>query len=378
MAAEASRKRRRSADKGPPPMLSDELLSLDNEAGEGDAPEEVEELRRGRLSIHVGSKRDNPLDEASWDPETKAWEVVLPEDARAGVPGVSYGRLSEEELKRGIKARINAEPSRPNWLDFTPHPKLTSYRRPRMRRVNGKPIQPHYGVFGPDDRQVYYPSGYPWTCIGQIFVWEDFSNPNPQWSGSGVLIGGRVVLTAGHMCPWGSNNWAMRFVPAYYDGASTLGRGVASWVSDYQGFNIGHVSGWDMAVLRLYTPLGSMYGYFGAKVYNNDWEDGNYWTLAGYPAAVAGGSRPSRQMWFPIVDDDASFFADELEYYADATAGDSGGPVFGFWSEGPYAVGTHSGGEKITFLWWTIEDDNAAAAGLALVNLVKWARSNWT
>jgi hypothetical protein len=51
--------------------------------------------------------------------------------------------------------------------------------------------------------------------------------------------------------------------------------------------------------------------------------------------------------------------------------------VFGFWSGEPYAIGTASGGEKSEFLWWTIEDDNVAAGGAALVDLIRWARSNW-
>ena len=170
----------------------------------------------------------------------------------------------------------------------------------------------------------------------------------------------------------------MQFIPAYYDGSSVLGAGVSSWVSDYWGYDTNdQVSAWDMLVLRLYSPLGPAYGYFGAKTYSSSWEGGNYWTLAGYPGAIAGANRPSRQMWFPIVDDDTDGGADELEYYADQTAGDSGGPVFGFWSGWPYAIGTASGGEKTTFLWWTIEDDNAAAAGSAMVNLILWARSNW-
>jgi V8-like Glu-specific endopeptidase len=249
--------------------------------------------------------------------------------------------------------------------------------RPLLRTINGRLIRPHYGVFGTDDRQIYYPSGYPWTCIGRIFVWDDFSKPYPAWSGSGVLIGDRVVLTAGHMAPWGSSNWAMQFIPAYYDGASALGAGVASWVSDYWGYHTTSAPAWDMIVLRLYTPLGSTYGYFGAKTYSSAWEGGNYWTLAGYPGAIAGANRPSRQMWWPVVDDDGDGNADELEYYADATDGDSGGPVFGFWSGLPYAIGTHSGGEKITFLWWTIEDDNVGAGGAAMVDLVRWARGNW-
>jgi len=170
----------------------------------------------------------------------------------------------------------------------------------------------------------------------------------------------------------------MKFVPAYYDGASALGPGVSSWVSDAHGYN-DPVSAWDMAVLRLYTPLGSSYGYFGAKTYSDSWEGGNYWTLAGYPAAVANANRPSRQMWFPILDDDGSGSADEIEYEADSTPGDSGGPVFGFWNgeTWPSVVGTVSGGTKEYFLWWTTEDTNVGAGGNAMVSLIIWAKSNW-
>jgi V8-like Glu-specific endopeptidase len=290
--------------------------------------------------------------------------------------------MSPAQVVRGIKGRPSArqltEPFKPDWIDYTPHPKMSSASKPLMRRINGRPVDPHFGVFGADDRQVYYPSGYPWTCVGKLLVWDDFSKPSPAWLGSGVLIGGRVVLTAGHMAPWGSKNWAMQFVPAYYDGVSTLGAGASSWVSDYWGYNTNEqISAWDMIVLRLYTPLGNSFGYFGTKRYDSAWEGGNYWTLAGYPAAVAGTNRPSRQMWWPVLDDDSDGSADELEYEADATPGDSGGPVFGFWSGWPYAIGTHSGGEKSTFLWWTVEDTNIGCGGSALNSLVAWARSNW-
>ena len=165
------------------------------------------------------------------------WEFELPQGPGLGLPGRNAGRMAPAEVVRQIKAGTDSEPHRPPWVDFTSHPKLSTSTQPRLHRVDGRLIQPHYRVFGNDDRQVYYPSGYPWTCIGRIFVWNDFSKPNYAWSGSGVLIGGRVVLTAGHMAPWGSGNWAMQFVPAYYNGASTLGAGVSSWVSDYWGYN---------------------------------------------------------------------------------------------------------------------------------------------
>ena len=56
-----------------------------------------------------------------------------------------------------------------------------------------------------------------------------------------------------------------------------------------------------MCTLKLYTPLGNSLGYFGYKTYNDDWEDGNYWTKCGYPGAIASGQRPSRITWFMTV-----------------------------------------------------------------------------
>jgi V8-like Glu-specific endopeptidase len=360
------------------PSTPEEYLKLDNGPAMESMPQEILKAATTRLvTVHtLGNDFAPRIVKLSETPGT--WEFALPTGAGLLQPGRKTARLSVDAIKRGIKATANGEPFRPAWLDYTPHPKLSTATQPLLRRINGRMIKPHYGVFGADDRVIYYPSGYPWTCIGRVFVWEDSSKPSWSKSGSAVLIGSRVILTAGHVVPWQSSNWAMQFVPAYYDGVSVLGSGVSSWVSNCHGYDTSNnVSAWDMAVCRLYTPLGNSYGYFGAKTYSSSWEGGNYWTLAGYPAALASGRRPSRQMWFPIVDDDSDGSAKELEYYADQTGGDSGGPVFGFWSGLPYAVGTASGGEKSTFLWWTIEDDNVAAGGAALVDLVGWARSNW-
>lgn len=368
----------RSAD-ATPPTGADDYLLLDNEAATKAVPDEVKALAQRRVELHMPGKEFDPRRISRSGELAGAWNIALPEGAGVGLPGRSLQRSSPAEISNDIKkssAHLLA-PQRPAWLDYTPHPKMASAGGRMLKALDGRLIEPHYGVFGSDDRQVYYPSGYPWICVGRMFVWNDFSKPNWSWYGSAVLIGGRVVLTAGHMVPWSSKNWAMQFVPAYWDGASTLGAGVSSWVSDCHGYNTGGtVSAWDMAVCRLYTPLGNSYGYFGTKAYSSSWEGGNYWTLAGYPAAVAGGNRPSRQMWWPVLDDDSSGSADELEYQADATGGNSGGPVFGFWGGQPYAIATHSGGEKISFIW-TIEDNNIGAGGGALNSLVSWARSNW-
>ena len=329
---QTSGNRARKTDNLASPQMPEDYLALDNIRAEKDMPKELKAEQTRRVSIHVPNKDFDPKIVKSR--QTGVWDLELPEGTGLGLPGRKGGRMSAAEVVRGIKGRAvdrnNYEPFRPEWIDYTPHPKVSTAMKPLLRRIDGRPIEPYYGVFGADDRQVYYPSGYPWSCVGKILVWNDFSQPYPAWTGSGVLIGGRVVLTVGHMAPWGSNNWAMQFIPAFYDGGSTLGAGVSSWVSDYWGYNTGNtVSAWDMLVLRLYTPLGNTYGYFGTKDYNSSWQGGNYWTLAGYPAAVAGANRPSRQMWWPVLDDDSDGSAEEVEFEADATPGHGAGLSLG-------------------------------------------------
>ena len=361
----------------PVPMKNDDFIQLDNRVTSERIPEELVS-EHVRIPIYVKDGKFEPKIVKSKN-EGGGWEIELPLESSLVSAGQLLERVSVQEIQHGLSEKVDTEPNMPKWVDYTPHNKISSASMDMMYRINGKPIVPHYGVFGTDDRQVYYPSGYPWHCVGRVFVWNDASKPNWSWYGSAVLIGNRTILTAGHVVPWNSKNWAMKFVPAYYDGASLLGNQVSSWVTTARGYNTNNsVSAWDMAVCRLDQPLGRSYGYFGAKTYSSSWEGGNYWTLAGYPSAVSGGNRPSRIMWFPTVDDDTDGNATEVEYYADQTGGNSGGPVFGFWDGLPYVVGTVSGGEKTTFFWFTIEDVNVAAGGSAIVDLIRWARNNWT
>ena len=173
----------------------------------------------------------------------------------------------------------------------------------------------------------------------------------------------------------------MKFVPSYWNGAPLAGAGALSFASDYRGWNTSDtVAGNDYAILRLYDPIGSWLGWMGTKTYDSSWNGGNYWTLAGYPAAIAGGERPSDQSGIPVLDTDgADDNSIEIEHHGDATGGDSGGPFFGFWSDGPYAVGVTSGGERITGtpFGWGDEDNNIEAAGAGMVDLVKWGLANW-
>src|SRR5262249_23475996 len=159
---------------------------------------------------------------------------------------------------------------------------------PRMQRFNGHRVTPLY-IFGPDGRQPYQDTSYPWGCVGKVFNSEGNI-------GSGALVYGDIMVTAGHVVPWNdvhNHNWWMRFVPDYFKGSSLYGGGVESYVSDVLGYEPAHVSGYDWAICKLYNPVGNQVGYFGFNGYDSNWDGLNVWTVLGYPFKVAGGEEPS-------------------------------------------------------------------------------------
>lgn len=286
----------------------------------------------------------------------------------AGAIGRSSGRVSLAEGSAGAIRGTSAKRPAGGERSYLPRaaPPLA---RPLLRSRRGGRVRPE-NVYGNDDRTAFWPSGYPWSCTGRVFAWTD---PSWTWtsSGAGVLVGPRHVLTAGHICPWGADPWMMLFVPGYFDGQPVPL--VDSYVSDYRGWNTDDgVSAWDFAILRLYDPLGDQLGWFGAKPYIKRWQDKPYWSLIGWPSAIAGGQRPSWQGGISVLDDDADRHALEIEHHGDTSDGNSGGPLYGFWPDGfPYVIGAHSGYDADDR-----EDNNIAAGGLAMVELIHWAKQN--
>ena len=367
------------------PATMEDLIARDDIRGTGDRPAQLEQLANSRfLDIHLAPAKSGQraargaavkagkldLTRAPIQKIGSAWRLQLDAAYREGLPGLSLEQTPVRSLK--VKGRNLADQpsSRPSWatVSFLPKP-AESRQRHLLRRRNGRLIVPDY-VIGNDDRQVYYPSTWPWFLVGRI---EVYFYGAFVWSGSGALVGTNVVLTASHMVPWGagSGNWAMKFTPGYYDGQSTQGAGVYSWTESARGYS-DHDQGDDMAVLKLYTALGNSLGYFGYKTYSDDWEGGAYWYLLGYPGAVGGGVRPTWQSGIKVLDDDSDGAGVELEHNGDATDGNSGGPLWSWWGDSPRVIGTHSGSE---YNW--DEDNNVAAGGSALSSLIKWGRDNW-
>ena len=367
------------------PLTLDEIIQLDNVLSTKPTPAKtIAQLSTRQLALSGAPGFAEELLKVLGEIKRSkdALRLALPQSTIVGLPGLAGERVTPRELASTGGAAASGKPFHPEWASLVYHPKLGAKPAQRfLRGLGGRRIRPTNNqsfVYGADDRAVYYPSGYPWNCIGKVDVYPNADADNPTSWGSGVLIGDRIVLTAGHVPPDPKGGWKMRFTAGMYNGSAVDGPGAVSYVSDFRGYS-GGVSGTDYAVLRLYEPLGSHMGYFGWKTYDDGWTGGNYWWLAGYPFDIASASSPSYQSGIAVLDQDSDNGGLELEHQGDTASGDSGGPFWGFWADGfPYVVGTCSGHESVGGPSWTGgEDNNIAAGGGALSNLLAWARNTW-
>jgi len=370
-----------------PPITAEALLALDNApAKRKPPPHVVKQLGARRLYLSSGDGVEG-IERAVQDADRHADSILLSLSASVaiGLPGRTLEVFNRNELETAVGDVRHAPGFMPEWAELVYHPKVAARpARKRMHRFDGSRVTPvnQEFIYGTDDRHVYYPQGYPWQCVGKVDIYPSGEAENPTASGSGVLIGDRIVLTAGHVAADISNphDWKMRFTAGTYNGSSVVGPGGVSYVSDSQWYGDG-VSGHDVGLLRLYEPLGTSLGYFGAKTYDSSWNNGNYWILAGYPYDIAGSNSPSRQFGIAVLDEDSDIEQGaELEHHGDVASGDSGGPFFGFWQGDPipYAVGTTSGHETISGPSWTGgEDNNIEAGGALMVLAIAAARQAW-
>jgi len=284
-----------------------------------------------------------------------------------------------------LPTRLLEEARVDNFDECTPEnasvsfgPKALGRPKPRMlRRFNGSQVEPALftQIYDGESRQVFSSTDVPWVRIGQI-------NSSLTGGGSAALVGVSTILTAAHVV---QNSWSpgapvqgtVTFTPAMFDGVSPLGAdwtanviGIAAW-EQFVG-----VDGYDMAICQLDQPLGDWLGAFGFRAYDDDWEDMHVWSHVGYPFDLSpNGDRPCFELGISVHDDDSdSFDTLELETRADIASGQSGGPLWGFWTNGGRkVVGTLSGRED-NFL----EAKNSLfAGGNGLVRLCRWGRDNW-
>jgi V8-like Glu-specific endopeptidase len=303
------------------------------------------------------------------------WRVDVPVgELRGARPGRTLERHPSGKFLDELGQDISFASYRPDWIDALPAPDIARHEEMRwMRRFDGRIVRPLW-VYD-SHRYAFVDDSWPWGLVGRIFN-------SAGRSGSGSLVGDRLVITAGHMVPWGSGPWWIRFVPAYVNGTSLFGAGVESYVSDARGYDVhGDVTGYDWAILRLYEPLGLSLGYFGYNGYSDDWNDLSVWSNIGYPGDIDNAQEPAFQKGFTINDTDGDDNGgEELETEnCDLNHGNSGGPIFAWWNNGtdPRIVGVVSGEETEYKPLFSTRNDNVFAGGGGFTSLCAWGRTNW-
>jgi V8-like Glu-specific endopeptidase len=357
------------------PLTPDQLLEKDNEQSSIEMPKEFLESMSERR-VHVSTVDGNAVANIATMAEdfVQTSSFKLPADTflgRLGRDGRSYDSSddSTEALKR---------PHHPQWQDRIYHPKLAPVPSSTwLKGSDGRRIRLHR-FYDPENRMPFRPEGHPWTCIGRIEVFEFGQRKR---LGTATLIGRRIILTSAHLMPrdGGAGRWSVLFVPGYFDGGSTVG--MASWCEAYRCIvhpnDVGDsTQDRDLAILKLYDPLGDALGWPGIKTYNDDWEDQAVWTLVGYPD-LTGGERPTFQSGIAVIDDDPSGDFTEVEHRGDATDGNSGGPLLAQFPDGPHIVSVHSGGEYRVIGGVVAEDNNVGSGGRGLVNFANTLDAEW-
>ena len=247
----------------------------------------------------------------------------------------------------------------------------------------------HSTVINGESRDFLQPTRFPYTAVCKIEKWS--LDGTGKWInsgsyGTGFLIGSRVLLTSGHMFEndnLGSGMFAIKVIPACWANQSVFGPGMITWVTRRRRWHSD--SGNDMQVCQLADRVGDRLGFFGARVYDSDWEDASSWTMAGFPYDRSKYGM-SVQHGISVRDDDdgddieldgATYDTTQVESDADEASGASGSPLFAWFGPGnPCAIGIHSGYQTD----WTVSGDetwSCAAGGDGLVEIVLWARRTW-
>jgi V8-like Glu-specific endopeptidase len=271
-------------------------------------------------------------------------------------------RLSTEELARIGLETPAPRAFRPPWLDVLTVPRIRPRAVPLLVTGPMKALSLELCL-----------SGYPWSAIGKVIVNRPGENPKV---GSGVLVGPRLMLTASHGMPWGTEDGSIRFVPNYlYGNNPAFGD---AYVEAWRGVvvHVDDVRGVDYVICRLDWRIGERTGWLGSEWHSDeDWYYDNWWISVGYPvASPSGGEAPSLEMPASVedIDDDSDGLEIETDHFT--SPGWSGGPLWGWQGGEPRVIGVDSGKEK-DFL-----DPTRAvfAGGQHMVNLVKYGWANWS
>jgi V8-like Glu-specific endopeptidase len=289
----------------------------------------------------------------------------------------------------GEERKLLSVPVLPEVGDITVAPELIL--PPRRLRAAGRDVDPLI-VYPPDGRHVFRDTSWPWRVCGRVTT--------NTGQGAGALVGPRHLLTASHVVGWTASDagWLL-FQPDYYEGdvfASSYAERTLYYEENSPQSMGEYAVAEDYVVCILKERLGEdLGGWFGTVEYDEDWDGENAWSHVGYPDDIGGGVRPAWELWFGILNMwHPGYFESghglDILTHASMNKGDSGGPVFGWWSDGgpsgsepagPYIVGVVSGQGELSAVVTNYSSSdrtgNWVAGGAELPELVNQAREEY-
>jgi len=288
----------------------------------------------------------------------------VPEKLRTIDTLPNFRPFQHSTIERTKLSQVSDEPTapfHPPWLKGTGRPKrVTLLGTPKKRLMHhGYEVDPLI-IWYPEDRKPYYDTRYPWGCVCRIIT-------SSGGGGSGVIVGPRHVLTASHVIDWDTGAGS---VEVHRAGPFTS---AISGITDTWSFTkIGKGGvGWsevdeDYAVIITADRIGDRYGWFGVRTYDSGWDDEPLWRNIGYPEDVIKGTYPIHQKRKTLDEDEWDYGSGRsMTTSADVVKGQSGGPMFRFWQEGPYVVAVVS----------SESDENWCSGGSDMTRLVRHAKT---
>ena len=221
--------------------------------------------------------------------------------------------------------------------------------RPASLKINDMPST---AIIIGEDEQQRVTKQYPYSAV--MFLGIRYSNGTVT-TGTGVLVGPDIMLTAGHVFYHEKFGKAIevRTYPAmmteYKTFPKTLDSISGEWcypkswfcgrisldVSSYNNEN-------DWSVVKLAKRYGDTYGYWGYKANVYDTKSVN---VVGYPINLTKTFFPYLSSGSVVYDQNTQDPSKSvIKYLADTEAGNSGSPVFCYYDGSPTVIATHISG----------------------------------